>query len=47
MHCTVSLTEAVWEDGCFANQNAVCRLSHRKTLELLAARFGEQRMLGV
>lgn len=37
---TLSRKEAIWETGMFANQNTVCRLRNRFTLERLYDRFG-------
>jgi hypothetical protein len=37
---TVSIKEAVWEKGMFANQNSACRLRNRFTLEHLYDAFG-------
>jgi hypothetical protein len=36
----LSREEAIWEKGMFANQNTVCKLRNRFTLERLRARFG-------
>ena len=32
--------QAIWEKGMFANQNTVCKLRSRFTIETLTARFG-------
>jgi hypothetical protein len=36
---TLSLDKAIWEKGMFANQNSVCKLRNKFTLERLAAMF--------
>jgi hypothetical protein len=37
---TVPLSEAIWENGMFANQNSACKLRSRFTIERLVERFG-------
>jgi len=37
---TVPITEAIWSDGLFANQNIVCKLREPKTIEFLREQFG-------
>jgi len=37
---TLPAEQAIWEKGMFANQNTVCRLSNKFTLERLVDRFG-------
>lgn len=37
---TLAVDEAIWEKGMFANQNTVCRLRNKFTLERLIDRFG-------
>jgi hypothetical protein len=37
---TLPVEQAIWEKGMFANQNTVCRLSNKFTLDRLIDRFG-------
>lgn len=37
---TLAIDDAIWEKGMFANQNTVCRMSSKFTLERLIDRFG-------
>jgi hypothetical protein len=39
-HSTRAVNDAVWEAGMFANQNSVCKLRNRFTLERLYEAFG-------